>query len=62
MLYDADRHESLRSVSWDEDVVRGAINDIVTDAIARYSPTHLWPLHPKDFEAGDDMNQPALPM
>ena len=62
MLYDPARHEPLNPLAWDDALVRATIDAIARDARARFSAEKLWPLHPKDFEPGDDMSQPALPM
>jgi hypothetical protein len=48
MLYEAERHEELTSSDWDEQAARACIDDIVGDAIERFSARDLWPSHPLD--------------
>ncbi|MFO0761186.1 MAG: LanC-like protein [Byssovorax sp.] len=50
MLHDLQRHEPLSDASWDPDVARAAIAAITAEAIATFSPEHLWPTHPLDDE------------
>src|SRR5262249_48337355 len=38
---------------WDEARARRAIEHIVGDAEARFSPQSYWPLHPKDADSGE---------
>ncbi len=59
MLYDPTRHETLRSIPWDEARVRAVIEHIVRDTEERYSPDRYWPLHPRDVEGDGDPTQPA---
>ena len=59
MLYDAERHEALQATAWDEGRVRAAIEHIVADTEARFSPEGYWPLHPHDIEGDMDPTQPA---
>jgi Lanthionine synthetase C-like protein len=59
MLYDPARHEALQAIPWDEGRVRAAIEHIVADTEARFSPERLWPLHPRDIEGDMDPAQPA---
>ncbi len=59
MLYDPARHETLHPVAWDEARVRAAIEHIVRDTEARYSPDRYWPLHPRDVDGGEDPTQAA---
>ncbi len=58
MLHDPARHEALRPIAWDESRVRATIARIVADTIAAFSPEALWPMHPRDFEPGDDPDAP----
>ena len=48
MLYEAERHEELTTSAWDEQVARACIDDIVGDAIDRFSARDLWLPHPLD--------------
>lgn len=50
MLHDPHRHEPLAGAPWDPDVVRAAVAAIAADAVATFSPDHLWPVHPLDDE------------
>jgi hypothetical protein len=59
MLYDPARHETLQAIAWDEARVRAAIEHIVRDTEARYSPDRYWPLHPRDVNGDEDPTQPA---
>ena len=51
-LYPADRHEPLASQPWDAGLARAEIEVIVADTRAAMSSRGLWPVHPKDGEAG----------
>jgi hypothetical protein len=53
MLYEAERHEELTSSAWDEQAARACIDDIVGDAIDRFSARDLWPSHPLDSFSPD---------
>jgi hypothetical protein len=53
MLFDPSRHEPLQERAWDEAAARAAIERIVRDAEARFSPQAYWPLSPRDA-GGDD--------
>ena len=46
MLFDPSRHEPLQERAWDEAAARAAIERIVRDAEARFSPQAYWPLRP----------------
>jgi Lanthionine synthetase C-like protein len=59
MLHDPARHEALQAMPWDEARVRAAIEHIVADTEARFSPERLWPLHPRDVDGDMDPKQPA---
>jgi Lanthionine synthetase C-like protein len=59
MFHDAARHETLQTIPWDEGRVRAAIEHIVADAEARFSPDGHWPLHPRDVDGDEDPTQPA---
>jgi hypothetical protein len=60
MLFDATRHEALRSHAWDEARVRDAIAIIVRDTEARFTADACWPIHPLD--ADDGTTQPLYPL
>jgi hypothetical protein len=47
-LFSADRHEPLNAPAWDEGRARSAIERIVRDSEARFSPQGLWPTHSQD--------------
>jgi hypothetical protein len=57
MLYDPARHEPLQPIAWDAQRARSAIEWIVRDTEARFSPDSYWPVHPKDLDPGDDPRQ-----
>ncbi len=48
MLFSPERHEPLRADAWDEARAREAIERIVRDTEARFTPEGLWPMHPGD--------------
>ena len=48
MLYEPARHESLTSTAWSDDAAADAIARIAGDAVARFDPDALWPMHPMD--------------
>lgn len=57
MLHQPDRHEPLRPEDmhgWDEDRARSCIAAIVRCTEASFLPGRGWPVHPLDFESGDD--------
>src|SRR5580658_1654604 len=47
-VYDAERHERLIGIEWNEDRAREAIDQIVTDTDRSFSADSLWPIHPID--------------
>ena len=51
-LFPADRHEPLIAPLWDVDAVRSEIEAIVSDTRSAMDDQGLWPVHPKDGEAG----------
>jgi hypothetical protein len=61
MLHDPQRHEQRVSVAWNEDVARAAIERIVADAEAAFSPRTYWPIHPRDT-AGPADTEPLYPL
>jgi len=50
MLYEPSRHEALRPIRWDENVVRRTIERIVADTEAHFSEERYWPIHPLDAQ------------
>ena len=59
MLHDPARHEALAPIAWDESRVRATIARIAGESVRAFSPDTLWPVHPRDLEAGDDPAAPA---
>jgi hypothetical protein len=53
MLFSPERHEPLRADAWDEGRAREAIERIVRDTEARFTPEGLWPMHPSDASNPD---------
>lgn len=53
MLFSPERHEPLRADAWDEGRAREAIERIVRDTEARFTPEGLWPMHPGDASNPD---------
>jgi len=53
MLYDPARHEPLQPIEWDEGIAAAAIQRIVRDTEARFTPATHWPLHPLDAQGSD---------
>lgn len=54
MLFDPARHEPLAARAWDPARAQAAIEAIVHDAQAQYSPERYWRTHPRDLDAGED--------
>ena len=48
MLYDSARHEPLTTTHWNEGIARKAIARTADDALRRFTPEKLWPMHPLD--------------
>lgn len=44
MLFEKERHVSLESTEWDEEVVLTVINDIISNTVKQYSVDNLWTL------------------
>jgi hypothetical protein len=57
MLHDPERHEPLIAAPWDPRRAVAAIERIIGDTEASFSPDRYWPLHPKDLGPGDDPSQ-----
>ena len=53
MLYEAERHESLTATAWNEQAARACINEILDDAVDKFSARDLWPSHPLDSFSPD---------
>jgi len=53
MLYEAERHEPLTTSAWNEQAARACIDEILGDAIKRFSARDLWPSHPLDSFSPD---------
>ena len=49
MLYDPARHEVRDATAWSETRARAAIEHIVRDTEALFSPERFWPVHPNDI-------------
>src|SRR3984957_11734019 len=47
-LYEAERHERLIEIAWNEDLARDAIDRIVTDTNRNFSAEGFWPIHTID--------------
>jgi hypothetical protein len=48
LLYDPLRHEPLAAEPWSDAAAADAIARIADDAVARFDPAALWPMHPLD--------------
>jgi hypothetical protein len=53
MLNEAERHEPLTANAWNEQAARACIDEILSDAIDRFSARDLWPSHPLDSFSPD---------
>jgi hypothetical protein len=57
MLHEGDRHERLTSSAWNERVAQTCIDEILGDAVDRFSARDLWPSHQHDtFSPGASWN------
>jgi hypothetical protein len=52
-MLDPARYVPLRSLPWNADEARAAIEDIVSDAQAHFDQEQFWPAHPLDDGASD---------
>ncbi|HEU4538921.1 MAG TPA: LanC-like protein [Polyangiaceae bacterium] len=52
-LYDPGLHQALLDIPWQADAARGAVERIVADARAAFTPEGLWPAHPGDLDEGE---------
>ncbi|MGI4856135.1 MAG: hypothetical protein ACRYHA_04265 [Janthinobacterium lividum] len=59
MRFDPNRHERVGDSPWDEALARRTIAHIAADAVARFDPATLWPVHPHDLD-GQSGPAPAL--
>jgi Lanthionine synthetase C-like protein len=53
MLYESEHHEPLTVSAWNEQAARACIDEILGDAIDRFSARDLWPSHPLDSFSPD---------
>jgi hypothetical protein len=53
MMIDQARHVPLRALRWDAADAAKAMEEIVTDALERFSPERFWPAHPADDGCAD---------
>ncbi len=58
-LFDAQRHEPLQALAWDEAAARAWITRYADDAQRAFTPAGLWPVHPRD--ANDDAKEGEVP-
>ena len=61
MLHDPQRHQRLDSAAWDAGAAQNAIERIVADAEAAFSPQAYWPIHPRDADGAADV-EPLYPL
>ncbi len=55
MLFDPHRHEPLIPMVWDQNTAVEAIQRIVRDTEARFTPERYWPVHPADRQGEADV-------
>jgi hypothetical protein len=53
MMIDQARHVPLRALRWDAAEAAKAMEEIIADALERFSPERFWPAHPMDEGCGD---------
>jgi hypothetical protein len=53
MLIDQARHVPLRALRWDAAEASKAMEEIITDALQRFSPERFWPAHPAEDGCAD---------
>ena len=53
MLYEAERHELFTASAWNQQAARACINEILDDAVDKFSARDLWPSHPLDSFSPD---------
>jgi len=59
-LFDPARHTQLTQARWDEQAARAAIDRIVGDSLASFTPEGLWPAHALDEPAAPDARYSML--
>lgn len=52
MLYAPESHEPLTERSWDAELARAAIGEIVAETESAFDEDELWPAHPRDLDDG----------
>ena len=53
MLYEAEGHELSTASAWNEQAAKACINEILDDAVDKFSARDLWPSHPLDSFSPD---------
>ena len=53
MLYEAEGHELLTASAWNEQAAQACINEILDDAVDKFSARYLWPSHLLDSFSPD---------
>jgi hypothetical protein len=53
VVIDQSRHVPLRGLRWDAGGAAKAMEEIITDALERFSPERFWPAHPMDDGCAD---------
>lgn len=53
MMIDQTRHVPLRALRWDAAEAARAMEEIIADALDRFSPERFWPAHPLDEGCAD---------
>ena len=61
MLHDPQRHQRCDPAAWDPGAAQDAIERIVADAEAAFSPRTYWPVHPRDADDPTDVG-PFVPL
>jgi hypothetical protein len=59
-LFDRNRHQALIDSAWDDGVAASAIERIVGNTRAAFTPDNLWPIHPHDTEDNEPGPQTSL--
>jgi hypothetical protein len=59
-LFDPERHEALAGDAWEAGAALAAIERIVAETRAAFTPDGLWPLHPQDADGGISGPQTSL--
>jgi len=50
--FDTARHETLADIPWNAGAAHGALERIVDETRAAFTPNGLWPIHPRDADGG----------